>query len=93
MKHKVNLDYPGGLIKLAGDVAKIRYDALYVFLEELAHHLVIDAIRDDSRGRHKLAAALNQAADSICDAWVVCKPYMKELEDDEEVAESQSDLG
>jgi len=32
MKHRTDVDYPGGLEKLAADLAELRYDALCFFL-------------------------------------------------------------
>lgn len=78
MKHKTDLPYPGGLQKLAADLAELRYDALCKFLKQLTIELTNDSMDDGFRGRPKLALELNRAANAVSDAWAICDRYMKD---------------
>ena len=72
--------------ELAKQVADLRYDALRVFLYELADKLECDADADEGRGRKKLSSALTDAHDlitlagkAIDRAWVICEPHMNSV--------------
>jgi hypothetical protein len=81
--HKTEIDYEGGLDKLAIDIGDLRYDVLEEFLDKLAVKLREDALADYKRGRPKLAYHLNTAhyftafaKEQIKEAWKISKPYM-----------------
>lgn len=82
MKHETNIDYKGGLDKLAEDLSRLRYDALAKFLCSLGGYITNDADKDRQRGRVKLASrlreagrALDKATDHINVAWKISAPY------------------
>ena len=58
------LKYPGTIQELASDIARLRYDALAEFLNELSDKIASDAHSDKERGRERLSQELTQAA--IC---------------------------
>ena len=75
--------YPGTLAELATELGDLRYDALVIFLTELAAKLEADSLKDAARGRQKLAAKLlaasgevSDAAEHIAKAWSICAPHM-----------------
>jgi len=68
--------YAGTMEELAKDVADLRYDALYDFLQQLSSKLARDSYADRERGRLKLSEELQHAAMSIRNAWIICKPHM-----------------
>jgi hypothetical protein len=70
------LKYPGTTQELALEIARLRYDALAEFLNELSGRIASDAHSDMERGREKLAQELTQAAICIRNAWTICKPFM-----------------
>ncbi|AWM35797.1 hypothetical protein GobsT_65070 [Gemmata obscuriglobus] len=84
MSHANHVErYPGTLAELATELGDLRYDALATFLEELAAKLEADSLADSTRGRGKLAAALQAAseqvagaAEHIAKAWHICEPHM-----------------
>ena len=77
MKHDTSIDYPGGLHKLATDLANMRYDSLGKFLKLLSKKINKDAKADKKRKREKLFKQLTYAAKYIENAWKICKPFMK----------------
>jgi hypothetical protein len=84
MIHREDIDrYPGTLTDLAREIGDLRYDSLAAFLRELATKLERDSAADAGRGRPKLAATLNEAADSVTAAaaaieraWSISSPHM-----------------
>lgn len=68
--------YAGTMEELAKDVADLRYDALYDFLQQLSSKLAKDSQADLERGRLKLSEELRHAAYSVRNAWIICKPFM-----------------
>lgn len=86
MEHKIVINYPGGIEKLANDLGNLRYDVLSDFLDMLARKLAFDAGRDLGRDRKLLAECLYCASrnigNSCCnvfDAWKICEPFTKEI--------------
>ena len=84
MIHREHIDrYPGTLADLASELGDLRYDSLAVFLRELAAKLERDSAADAGRGRPKLAASLQEAAEgvktaaaAIDRAWAISAPHM-----------------
>lgn len=79
-KHPEN--YSGSIEELAEELGNLRYDTLQNFLEVLSQKLAKDGDADFKRGRLKLAKSLynaseqiNNASQSIEQAWKICKPY------------------
>lgn len=69
---------------MAESLGNLKYDELAAFLKLLSEKIEHDGDKDAARGREQLAKALHdaasnidQAADDITAAWVICKPYMK----------------
>ena len=85
MIHKDRIaNYEGSVEDLAEALGDLKYDALVEFLKLLATKIEKDGDKDKSRGRVKLAKHLhdssrnlNESAESIEKAWVICEPYMK----------------
>jgi hypothetical protein len=82
--HNTEINYEGGLEKLATDLAHLRYDALEEFLDKLANELYADSIADYVRERYLLASsllaasnALRVAKENISKAWEISKPHMQ----------------
>ena len=70
--------------KLAEEIGNLRYDSLVDLLNLLEAKLRSDSDKDDSRGRHCLAQALNRSASGIGiatvhiqKAWEISEPHMK----------------
>jgi len=83
--HKTEIEYEGGLEKLANDISDLRYDKLEDFLNKLSEKLFKDALADYKRERPQLASCLNYAhyfvrlsRDQIRNAWKISEPYMLE---------------
>ncbi len=84
MKHKAWIEnYDRDFTTLAEEIGDLRYDSLAEFLRLLARKIERDGIKDGSRGRLKLATALNEMQQSLevgavaADrAWKICVPYM-----------------
>jgi hypothetical protein len=77
-------DYNGGLKELANDIGDLHYEALSVFLGNLALKINSDAFKDFEGGRKKLArtlfeasSSLRNASDTIWESWEISKPFMK----------------
>ena len=69
--------------ELAEEIGNLRYDALNLFLEQLARKLQKDSQADAKRGRKQLAQALQQTAQkldearsAVREAWRICQPFM-----------------
>ncbi len=69
---------------MAQSLGNLKYDELAAFLKLLSDKLEQDGDADGARGRAQLAKALHdaaqnidQAADDVKRAWVICEPYMK----------------
>ena len=84
MDHRTDIDYPGGMSKMAEDLGNLRYDALATFLDALSVKLTSDGDKDATRGREQLAMALKTASQAIHGAagwidvaWKISKPYME----------------
>jgi len=85
MKHPKNIErYPGSLDELARDIGNMHYAFLDEFLQYLADDLKRQAASDREKGRTKLPAELEAAAEQlyaakrrIDSAAEICKPYMK----------------
>lgn len=82
--HNTEINYEGGLDKLAIDLGNLRYDALEKFLDKLSDKLRTDSIADYDRKRHLLAYSLLAASnllqltkDNIRNAWEISEPYME----------------
>jgi hypothetical protein len=82
--HKTEIDYEGGLEKLANDIGDLQYDALEEFLDKLSNKLREDALADYNRNRKQLSFCLNSAhyfirlaKNQIKNAWKISKPYME----------------
>lgn len=72
------------LTELAEKIGDLRYDALADFLKELSLKIEKDGLKDESRGRVKLATQLKKTADELktCSenikvAWDICEPFTK----------------
>lgn len=85
MKHNMEINYEGGLEKLANDIGDLRYDSLQVFLDKLSDKLYTDSLADYARGRPQLAANLSSAhyfigfaREQIKDAWKISEPFMRD---------------
>ncbi len=79
MHHPTSVvNYGGTMEELAKDVANLRYDALYDFLQQLSSKIAKDSYADRERGRLKLSEELRNAAYSIRNAWIICKPHMSD---------------
>ena len=76
IKHAKEIDYPGGIKKLADDLSNLTYDTLEEFLKNLSEKIKKDGQADKKRGRNKLAKQLNYAAKYIGNAWKICEPFM-----------------
>ena len=83
--HQTVEGYSGTPEQLAEDIGNLRYDALAEFLRLLAEKIQRDGAKDKARGRPRLAAALQGAADqtaaaalSIGAAWRLSEPHMTE---------------
>jgi hypothetical protein len=81
MIHKTKIE-GYDLQTLANEIGDLRYDALQEFLLCLALKLKKDSLKDNMRGRTKLANQLNEASnnieksvDSIEKAWIICKAF------------------
>jgi len=74
--HITEINYDGGLDKLATDLGNLRYDALGEFLEKLSVKIAKDADADEGRERHLLAKQLAYSAKHIKNAWKICEPFM-----------------
>lgn len=77
--------YSGTLEELADEIGNLKYDALAEFLVLLSAKIERDSLKDESRGRVQLAAALrdcsqdlSQASLYIQKAWRICQPYMQD---------------
>lgn len=82
--HNTEINYEGGLEKLATDLGNLRYDALEKFLDKLSDKLRADSGADYDRGRHLLAYSLLAASntlqlakENIRNAWEICEPHME----------------
>lgn len=69
---------------MAESLGNLKYDELAEFLKLLAEKIDQDGQKDASRGRtqlgqslHDAAKNLDQAAEDIEKAWIICKAYMK----------------
>lgn len=84
MKHRSWIkNYEDNFAKLAEEIGDLRYDTLAEFLELLGRKIEKDGQKDRSRGRIKLAANLQSAANALIkssevikEAWQICEPYM-----------------
>ena len=83
--------WDGTLEELTRHIANLRYDALANFLFLLQQEFDDDSFADEQRGRKKLAKSLlelsyycYEAGSSAEDAWIICKPHMKDELDNEE---------
>lgn len=83
-EHPTELVLPVALEDLAQSLARLRYDALYVFVRHLAEAVQADALSDGVRGRVRLAAHLDrasmligQASNELGEAWKICRPHME----------------
>lgn len=77
MIHKTEVDYKGGMDKLAEDLGNLTYDSLAEFLTKLSEKLAKDSKADSDRKRPQLAKQLLYASRYIGNAWKLCEPHMK----------------
>lgn len=83
-KHFISIDrYKGSLEDLVEDICNLRYDVLSFLLCRMQIRLDLDTLKDNRKGRYKLASKLEEASinisktrDNILDAWEISKPYM-----------------
>lgn len=83
MKHPIEIEKYGSFTDLAEDLGSLRYDALRDFLNHLAIKLQQDGSADCARGRKQLgrklihaSIALEEVAELVHHAWVICEPRM-----------------
>jgi len=79
------LGYDESQKALAQNIHRLRYDAVEKFYAETISELCRQASGDRRRGRHKLAAMLEQAMYNADEQrklfkkiWTLCEPYMKD---------------
>jgi phosphate uptake regulator len=83
-KHKTAVEgYEDQLPLLAERIHRMRYDTVEDFYRHVAEELRRQAKGDRGRGRHKLAALLEEAAttaeqqqERFARIWALCKPHM-----------------
>jgi hypothetical protein len=92
MIHKTNVDYEGGINKLAEDLGDLRYDVLADFLYALSCKISKDAHKDKMAGRDKIANELNYSAACIRKAWMIAKPYMEDKVDNVKALKEDKDF-
>lgn len=76
VQHLTEINYPGGMDKLAEDLGNLRYDSLGNFLNTLSEKLNKDSEADEKRERKHLAKQLAYAGKHISNAWKICEPFM-----------------
>lgn len=85
-KHpRVVIGYEGSLEDLAKAIGNMTYDQVAELIGLLANDLKNQSDSDFKKGRVKLSKKvfdatikLNSAKKDMLDAWVICKPFMKE---------------
>jgi hypothetical protein len=83
-KHKIKIEnYNGDLDQLVIEIGDLRYDVLEKFLSKLSNKIKEDGIKDESRGRVRLAKCLNltskeliNGSKNIQEAWAISEPFM-----------------
>ena len=73
--------------ELAEALGNMRYDAIGEFFDELSSEISHQATADKRRKRDKLSQQLynvtehlNNASDSMNQAWIICEPHMEKEE-------------
>jgi len=84
MTHQTKIKGYNSMGKLAEDICDLRYDALAELLKAMSEKLFLDCEADEKRGRFQLSdklwdahSSVAEAAESIENAWKICKPHME----------------